>query len=110
MKPNRGTGFTQRILLDVFTLLYRQAEISRSNMELTEKEKTVLKWVMQGKSTSEIASIMKISERTVKYHIGNVMKKLNAENRAHAVAIAIQTDCLGEACAGLKADNKEPVT
>jgi DNA-binding CsgD family transcriptional regulator len=64
-------------------------------MPLSEKEKAVLKWIMQGKCTSDIASIMQISARTVKYHISNIMQKLNAENRAHAVAIAIEKGVFG---------------
>lgn len=58
-------------------------------MPLSVKEKEVLKFIMRGKCTSDIASILGITERTVKYHISNIMRKLNAENRAHAVAIAI---------------------
>ena len=57
---------------------------------LSLKEKEVLKWLKQGKSTWNISAILKISERTVKFHVGNIMRKLDASSRTHAVAIAIE--------------------
>lgn len=60
------------------------------NMTLTLREKDVLKRISLGKSTPDIASILKISERTVKFHLSNIMQKLNAENRTHAVALAME--------------------
>jgi LuxR family transcriptional regulator, quorum-sensing system regulator CviR len=58
--------------------------------ELTPKEIEVLKWIRQGKSNWEISAILKISERTVKFHVGNLLSKLNAVNRGHAVALAFE--------------------
>ena len=57
---------------------------------LTPKETEVLKWVAQGKSTWEISKILEISERTVKFHVGNILRKLDAVTRTHAVAIALE--------------------
>lgn len=57
---------------------------------LSRKEKEVLKWLAQVKSTWDISVLLGISERTVKFHIGNIMKKLDASTRAHPVAIAIE--------------------
>lgn len=57
---------------------------------LTEREQEVLKWTGEGKSSWEIGVILSISERTVKYHINNIKSKLNAVNRAHAVAKAFR--------------------
>ncbi len=57
---------------------------------LTEREREVLKWTGEGKSSWEIGVILSISERTVKYHINNIKSKLNAVNRAHAVAKAFR--------------------
>lgn len=57
---------------------------------LTEREREVLKWIGEGKSSWEIGVILSISERTVKYHINNIKSKLNAVNRPHAVAKALR--------------------
>jgi len=57
---------------------------------LTARENEILSWVMKGKSTWDIATILAISESTVKFHVDNIMKKFKAVNRVHAVAIALQ--------------------
>jgi LuxR family transcriptional regulator, quorum-sensing system regulator CviR len=59
-------------------------------MCISPKEREILKWVKQGKSTWDISVLLGISERTVKFHISNIMQKLDAGSRTHAVAIAIE--------------------
>ena len=61
---------------------------------LTSRETEVLRWLAQGKTTWEISVILRISERTVKFHVKNVSEKLDAATRAHAVAIGIQQGLL----------------
>jgi len=56
---------------------------------LTQREQEVLKWICGGKSNSEMASILGISSWTVKIHVSNLLAKLNASTRGHAVAKAI---------------------
>ena len=56
---------------------------------LTQREQQVLQWISSGKSNTEIATILDISAWTVKIHVGNLLAKLNATNRSHAVAKAI---------------------
>lgn len=70
--------------------LRRAGHISKSGSPLTPKEAEVLKWLKQGKSTWDMSIILGISERTVKFHIGNIMRKLDATTRTHAVAIALE--------------------
>ncbi|MGO9499757.1 MAG: helix-turn-helix domain-containing protein [Solirubrobacteraceae bacterium] len=55
---------------------------------ISSREKEVLGWLKQGKSSWEISVILNISERTVNFHIYNIMQKLEAVNRPHAVAVA----------------------
>ncbi len=70
--------------------LRRAVNSSKNRSPLTSKETEVLKWLKQGKSTWDISVILGISERTVKFHVGNIMQKLDATTRAHAVAIALE--------------------
>lgn len=58
-------------------------------LQISIREKEVLNWVKNGKSTWDISMILNISERTVKYHMNNIMTKLDAVSRSHAVAIAL---------------------
>ncbi len=57
---------------------------------LTPREQQVLELLAQGKANKEIAAALVVSERTVKFHVSTVMKKLGAANRTEAVSIAAQ--------------------
>lgn len=56
---------------------------------LTSREAEILRWVEKGKSNNEIAQILSISHLTVKNHVQKILRKLNAQNRAQAVARGI---------------------
>jgi len=56
---------------------------------LTGREVEILTWVEQGKSNNEIAQILGISHLTVKNHVQKILRKLNVQNRAQAVAKGI---------------------
>jgi DNA-binding NarL/FixJ family response regulator len=65
--------------------------LARSPRErLTPREREVLALVAAGKSNKEIASALRIAERTAKFHVTAILSKLGAENRAQAVAIAAE--------------------
>jgi LuxR family transcriptional regulator, quorum-sensing system regulator SdiA len=55
---------------------------------LTPREAQCLTWAAHGKTSEEIARVLHRSTETVEFHLCNVMLKLGARNRAHAVAIA----------------------
>ncbi len=57
---------------------------------ISRRELEVLKWITHGKTTWEISVILKLSERTVKFHVDNLMKKMGASSRTHAAAIAAE--------------------
>lgn len=57
---------------------------------LTNREVQVLQYVANGMSNKEAAFAMAIGEDTVKGHLRNIMEKLAAQNRTHAVTIGIQ--------------------
>lgn len=56
---------------------------------LTHREMDVMQWASAGKTSWEIARILGITERTVKFHFTSVFAKLNVVNRSQAVAKAI---------------------
>lgn len=56
---------------------------------LSVREIEVLKWAKEGKSAWEISLILRVSERTVKFHFGNIFKKLDVVNRSQAIARAL---------------------
>lgn len=63
---------------------------SQEYENLTEREREVLKLMVDGLNNAEIAEQLVVSLSTVKYHISNILGKLEVENRVAAVTIAIQ--------------------
>ena len=52
---------------------------------LTKREREVFELLINNNSTKEIADILKISEKTVRNHISNVIQKLGVKGRSGAV-------------------------
>lgn len=57
---------------------------------LTHRETQILNYVAEGNSNKQIARILEISEQTIKNHVSSILRKLNANDRAHAVALAMR--------------------
>ncbi|MBA0168095.1 MULTISPECIES: nitrate/nitrite response regulator protein NarP [Pectobacterium] len=58
---------------------------------LTERELDVLQEVASGLSNKQIASVLYISEETVKVHIRNMLRKLNVRSRVAATVLYLET-------------------
>lgn len=56
---------------------------------LSPRELTVLLWMKEGKTNWEIAQILGLSERTVRFHVGGIFEKLDVTSRTQAVARAL---------------------
>ena len=61
-----------------------------SNPQLSDRELDVLKLLATGKSTKDISSKLYITEGTVKFHITNILGKLDVSDRTQAVVAAYQ--------------------
>ena len=62
--------------------------------ELTPRELEVLTLIRDGHRNKQIAYLLSIAETTVNFHIKNVVDKLRANNRAHAMAVAVRRGLL----------------
>ncbi len=90
-----GENFIQKELLPLLN-----SKIEKKNEELdkikslTKRELEVLKNIAFGNSNREIATSLKISERTVKNHIFNIFKKISVTDRTQAAVFAIRNDLI----------------
>ncbi len=57
---------------------------------LTKREQQILKYIADGNTNKQIANTLTISEQTIKNHVSAILRKLNANDRAHAVVLAIR--------------------
>ena len=57
---------------------------------LTERERDVLRCMLDGLNNNEIAETLVVSLGTVKFHISNIFQKLGVDNRVSAVKLAIE--------------------
>ena len=57
---------------------------------LTNRETQILNYVAEGNANKEIAYALGISTQTVKTHLSEIFRKLNANDRAHAVTLALR--------------------
>lgn len=64
----------------------------KSHGSLSPRESEVLGWLKLGKTSWDISRILGISERTVNYHVKNIIQKLDVANRSHAVYQATNED------------------
>lgn len=61
---------------------------------LSQRQREILRLIAGGRSNKEIAAALDITERTAKFHVTGILNKLGAENRAQAVALALERGLL----------------
>ena len=62
---------------------------------LTPREIEILTLMVKGYNNKQLAYALTISEPTAKFHVRNILMKLNASGRTEAVAIAVEKHLLG---------------
>lgn len=58
--------------------------------DLSDRELEVLALMVKGLNNTEIAEKLVVSLSTIKHHVSHILSKLDAGNRAEAVALAVQ--------------------
>jgi len=77
-------------LLERYLLIELNEAQEQTQVRLTKRELECLFWATEGKTAWEISQILNVSERTAIFHLNNSSHKLGANNRQHAVALAIK--------------------
>ncbi|HLI52467.1 MAG TPA: LuxR C-terminal-related transcriptional regulator, partial [Thermomicrobiaceae bacterium] len=78
--------------VDLLALSERRADpaLAAYDLGLTPREIEVLRWVIRGQTSAEIALLLGMSRRTVETHLNHMYRKLGVTTRAALVALALQ--------------------
>jgi DNA-binding NarL/FixJ family response regulator len=82
-----------RLGADVAAQLLRSLHTPR-RLRITPRESEVLSLLAEGLSNKAIATRLNVAERTVRFHVGEILERLGAESRSQAVAFAKQRGLL----------------
>ncbi len=61
-----------------------------SPFALTTREREVLRLLVEGHSNSEIAAVLFISHKTVRFHVSNILSKFAVDSRTAAATFALR--------------------
>ena len=65
-----------------------------SSFDLSEKELEIIKWIVHGKSTREVASLVFLSEGRVRNIISDILSKLDLKDRVQLAVFAVKNDLI----------------
>lgn len=89
-----GGYWVPRIILsDFVSSILRatpQPRLDRGSVELSRRETEVMNSLLENRSNKEIATALNISERTVKFHVSNVLRKFRVGRRADLILLGVQ--------------------
>lgn len=92
--PSLDSAKVNELLMFALTAFDHYQNLRRNALSivksLTKREIEVVRWTAQGKTSSEIASILSLSDHTVNAYMNNAIKKLECVNRTQLVAKAIR--------------------
>ncbi|PIY75642.1 MAG: DNA-binding response regulator, partial [Piscirickettsiaceae bacterium CG_4_10_14_0_2_um_filter_44_336] len=69
---------------------FERSHLSQPSHNLTNREQEVLIFIAKGLTSKEVASLLEISNYTVKEYIKNIYRKLNISSRSEATLEAIR--------------------
>jgi two-component system, NarL family, response regulator LiaR len=84
-----------RSVLDLMSVHLPAMPASRHLPDLTAREQEILQLITTGLSNQEVADQLVLSEKTVKFHVSNLLRKLGVRNRAQAIVYAHDHRLLG---------------
>lgn len=90
----RFTAILNLVIPHIHAALTTHAEMDKDNEPVTRlspRELDVLYWLIEGKTDAAIGVLLGISAYTVRIHMQNIIRKLGAANRTHAVAKAFRS-------------------
>jgi two-component system NarL family response regulator len=84
-------GLAEKIL-EEFARMGRQLESNSAQVEgtadLTARQRAILTLIVQGMTYEEMGKTLCLSERTIRYHMEEIIQRLHLENRSQVIAYA----------------------
>ena len=80
-----------RVIDEFQRLAEQKEEMRRVFAELSHREVEVLRLIAKGRTNKAIAEELFLSEKTVKNHVSNILRKLEVNSRTEAAILAVQT-------------------
>ena len=84
------SGVALRVLQRFQDMLLLEREVEPLISPLSRREKEILEHIARGNANKEIATALGIRNQTVKNHVNSIMRKLAANDRTHAVVLALR--------------------
>lgn len=94
----------QMVLIDIAEQTYRLLNTRQTESTVgpplpgrstfTPREQEVLYWASMGKTYEDVAIILGITVRTVKFHMANVVRKLNVSNARQAIRLGVERNLI----------------
>jgi len=87
-------------ILEEFARMGRRLETDSEQVEetadLTARQREILTLIVQGMTYEEIGKTLCLSERTIRYHVGEIIQRLQLENRSQMIAYAARMGLTGD--------------
>jgi len=74
----------------------RSGEVNQQSEDLTDRQREILKLIIDGKANKEIADILHVSVKTVEFHRARVMTRLGVKTVAELTKVALQQGLIPE--------------
>jgi DNA-binding NarL/FixJ family response regulator len=92
-----GTYITPAFGQDVIDKLWsRTGEVNKQGEDLTDRQREILKLIIDGKGNKEIADLIHVSVKTVEFHRARLMAKLGVRTAAELAKVALQQGLIPE--------------
>jgi len=86
-------------ILEEFARMGRRLETDSEQVEetadLTARQREILTLIVQGMTYEQIGKTLYLSERTIRYHVGEIIQRLHLENRSQVIAYAARMGLIG---------------
>lgn len=86
---NENPTVADRVLRQFQEITSMGLDMEKVAAPLTTREIQILSHIANGNTNKQVAHLLGISEQTIKNHVSAILRKLNANDRAHAVALAV---------------------